>query len=93
MTIVRLNQFQSAAGKAQELHEFLTSITAYILGSEGCQSCEVFQQQNDDSHFVVIEKWDSIESHQASIANYPKEDMMAAMNLFGAPPKGDYYTI
>ena len=92
MTITRINQFQSAEGKSQALKVFLTSITSYILGSEGCQSCEVLQQQSDDSCFVVIEKWDSIESHQTSIANFPKDEMQAAMSLFAAPPKGDYYT-
>ncbi len=87
MSITRINEFQAAEGKAEELFGFLKSLIPHISSSEGCKSCEVLRNKDSQESFVVIEKWDSIESHQKSIKSYPKEKMQAAMNLFGAPQK------
>jgi len=91
MNVTRINEFQAAEGKAEELFEFLKSLLPYITSSEGCESCEVLRNKDAQESFVVIEKWNSVESHQKSIESFPKEDMQAAMSLFGAPPKGGYY--
>ena len=92
MSIVRINEFQSAESKQDELFEFLKSLLPYIIQSEGCISCEVLRNNEVEGSFVVIEKWQSKEFHQQSIANFPKENMQAAMSLFSAPPKGSYYS-
>ena len=93
MGITRINDFQAAAGEAENLFQFLKSLVPYISSSEGCISCEVLRNTALSDNFVVIEKWDSIESHQQSIALAPKEKFQEAMKLFGAPPKGNYYQI
>jgi heme oxygenase (mycobilin-producing) len=91
MSITRINEFQAAAGESENLFIFLKSLIPYISGSEGCISCEVLRNASASDSFVVIEKWDSIESHQKSVALVPKEKFQEAMKLFGAPPKGNYY--
>ncbi|MEW6992007.1 putative quinol monooxygenase [Colwelliaceae bacterium 6441] len=91
MSIVRINEFTSAAGKSSELFEFLTSLSDHITQSEGCLSYEVLKAIDNENGFIVIEKWQSQDYHQQSIANFPKDDMQAAMSLFAAPPKGTYY--
>lgn len=91
MTITRINEFQAAESKAEELFEFLKSLIPYILSSTGCLSCEVLRNDENRNSFIVIERWDSVEAHQKSIENFPKAEMQAAMPLFGAPPKGAYY--
>ncbi len=91
MSITRINQFQAAEGKSEELFAFLKSLIPYISSSEGCLSCEVLQSQDNQDEFVVLEKWASVESHKKSIEGYPKEEMQSAMVLFGAPPKGAFY--
>ena len=91
MSITRINEFKSTENKDEELFEFLKSLIPYISSSEGCLSCEVLQNLDDRSNFVVLEKWESIEHHKQSIENFPKEDMQSAMSLFGAPPKGGYF--
>jgi len=91
MRITRISEFQAADGKSEELFDFLKSLIPYISASEGCISCEVLRNNDNKEYFTVIEKWDSIEFHKRSIENFPKEEMQAAMNLFGAPPKGSYY--
>ncbi len=91
MSITRINEFQAADGKSDELFTFLKSLIPYISTSEGCALCEVLQSDDDKNKFVVWEKWDSIASHKKSIECYPKEAMQAAMVLFAAPPKGSFY--
>lgn len=91
MSITRINEFQAAEGNADELFEFLKSLIPFIVGSEGCLACEVLRNSNCQDQFVMIEKWKSIDFHKQSIENFPQEDMQAAMNLFGSPPKGEYY--
>lgn len=92
MSITCINEFQAAEGKTEELYRFLTSLMSYISTSEGCHSCEVLRNIEIDNAFVVIEKWDSIDLHKKSLDNYPKSKMQSAMLLFGAPPKGGYFS-
>ena len=91
MSITRINTFQAAEGKSELLFDFLLSLTPYITTSAGNISCEVLRQSDDNGRFAVIEKWESAEAHQQSLAAYPKEKMQAAMALFGAPPVGAEY--
>lgn len=91
MMVTRINEFQAAEGKAEELFSFLKSLVPYISSSEGCTLCEVLRNRENPESFMVIEKWDSVESHKRSLENFPQEEMEAAMPLFGAPPKGGYY--
>ena len=91
MSIVRVNEFTAAAEKSAELFTFLQTLVPYILSSEGCISCELLKHHEHDDQFMMIERWDIIENHQLAITNYPQDDMQAAMSLFGAAPKGNYY--
>ncbi len=91
MSITRINEFQAAEGKSEELADFLKSLVPYISSCEGCTSCEVLRNREDQDRFVVIEKWDSRASHEKSIENFPKEKIQAAMSLLSAAPKGSYY--
>lgn len=91
MSIVRVNEFIAAEGKSAELFSFLQTLVPYISNAAGCISCELLKHNEHDEQFMIIERWDCIENHQLAITNYPQEDMQAAMNLFGAAPKGSYY--
>lgn len=93
MSIVRINEFVAAEGKTHELYEFLEQLVPYINNASGCLSCELLKHNEQSEQFMIIERWDCIESHQLAITNYPKDDMQAAMSLFGAPPKGNYYSV
>lgn len=91
MSITRINHFQAAAGKADELFTFLKSLEPYITSSQGCTYCEVLKSDDKSDQFVVIEKWASIEAHKNSIDNFPKDQMQAAMTLFAKPPESGFY--
>lgn len=90
--ITRINEFQAADGRAEELYSFLKSLAPYITSSDGCVSFEVLRSVSAPSTFAVIERWADIESHKKSLERFPKEEMQSAMPLFGAPPKGNYYS-
>lgn len=91
MSIVRVNEFTAAAEKSAELFTFLQTLVPYISAAEGCLSCELLKHHEHGEQFMIIERWDSIENHQLAISLYPQEDMQAAMSLFSAAPKGNYY--
>ena len=91
MDLTRINEFTSAPGKADQLFDFLKSLESYIAACEGCISCQVLRHSEQEDSFVVLEKWQSANAHQASLANYPQEQMQTAMALIGAPPKGAFY--
>ena len=93
MNVTRINEFQSAEEKTEELFDFLKSLIPYISSSEGCISCEVLRSSENPDKFVVLEKLESIEFHKKSIDQFPKEKMPGSMKLFGAPPKGEYYYV
>ena len=92
MPVTRITEFRAAERKAGELHDFLKDLVPYISSSAGCRSVEVLKKGTDTSCFLVLEKWDSAESHVASVSNFPKENMAAIAPLLASPPKGDYYT-
>lgn len=91
MNVIRVTEFQATKDSVEALYEFLQSLIPYISSSQGCVSCEVLRKVDESDKFVVIEKWHSIDDHKASVENYPKEEMQAAMKLIAAPPSGTYY--
>ncbi len=91
MTITRINTFQAPSDKVPALREFLRSIIALILGAPGCRSCELLTHHDDPTRFAIIEVWDTIAAHQASVSRIPPALLQQAQTLFAAPPEGAYY--
>lgn len=89
--IVRIGEFQAVEGKSEELYEFLMSLGEYITHSKGCVSYDVLRKHESVGSFAVIERWLSVDDHRASVEQFPKEKMQAAMALFSGAPKGSYY--
>jgi len=91
MSVARVGEFRAAEGKADALAAFLASIQPIILGSDGAISCEILRDRADPGRFLVIERWRTVEAHQASVKNIPPEMFKTAMALFAEPPKGSYF--
>lgn len=91
MSITRINEFRAHEGQGDALRERLESFIPTIAASDGCQSCQLLQSQADPAHLVVIEVWDSIEAHQASVRNIPAGAVEDTMKLLAGSPKGEYY--
>ena len=51
----------------------------------------MLEKEDDPAQIVVIEVWEDIESHQASIKNIPPEALEKAMQFLADSPQGAYY--
>lgn len=91
MSITRINEFQAPNDKGPALREFLRSIIALIRDAPGCRSCELLSHHDDPTRFAIVEVWDSIAAHQASVSRIPPALLQQAQRLFAAPPQGAYY--
>ena len=93
MSISRIGEIQAKEGLPEELREFLISIMPGIQSSEGCETVQLYQSQDDPSKFMMIEVWDSIESHQASVKNIPAEKLGEIRPLLATSPSGSYFKL
>ena len=91
MSIARIGDFTGKPGQIDELKDFLFSILPMIQASAGCESVQLYQSQEDPASFTMIEVWDSIESHRASVKNIPPEKLAEIRPLLGSNPQGSYY--
>ena len=93
MSIARIGTFSGKPGQIDELKDFLFSIIPMIQSSPGCESVQLYQSREDPSSFTMIEIWDSIESHQASVKNIPPEKLAGIRPLLGTSPQGSYHAL
>jgi quinol monooxygenase YgiN len=93
MSIARIGEVQAKEGLINELREFLLSIIPGIKSSQGCKSVQLYQSQDDPSKFMMIEVWDRVESHQASVKNIPAEKLGEIRPLLETSPSGSYFEL
>lgn len=92
MSITYLGYSQAKPEAIENLHHFLlTVVQPAVRGSEGNESCQMWQSQDDPTQFVVMEVWESVEAHRASIKNITQEEINEYMKLVAAAPRGSYY--
>ena len=92
MPITRINKFQAHEEQAGALRDLLESFVPMIKGSDGCLDCQVLQNLDDPAQIVVLEIWESVEAHQASVKNIPSNALEKAMALMAGPPESAYYS-
>lgn len=93
MSVTRIGEFQAKEGLAEDLRDFLLSIMPMIKSSEGCESIQLCQSQEDPSKFMMVEVWDNVESHQASVKNISPEKLGEIQPLLAASPSGSYFNV
>lgn len=93
MSISRIGEVQAKEGLTENLREFLISIIPMIKSSQGYESVQLYQSQHDATKFIMVEVWDSVESHQASVKNIPSEKLSGIGPLLAASPGGSYYSL
>jgi quinol monooxygenase YgiN len=91
MNVTRINDFRAKESNAEALRAFLGQVIPSIASSRGCLSCKLLQSQDNPARFVVIEVWDSIESHMAAVKDIPPEMFASAMELLDGRPSGEYF--
>ena len=93
MSIYRIGSFQARGDLLQDMQDFLYSIMPLIRSSQGCEAVQLFQNQDDPTKFTMIEVWDSVESHRASVKNIPPEKIAEIGPLLASAPSGNYYQL
>ena len=93
MSVVRIGETQAKPETAEALRDFLISIKPGIKASQGCESVMLYQSQDDPSKFTIVEVWDSIESHQASVRNIAPEMLAEIRPLLASSPSGSYHNL
>ena len=93
MSVTRIGEFQAREGLIDELREFLISILPGIRSSQGCESVQLYQSQDDPSNFLMIEVWENRETHHASVKNIPPEKLSEIQPLLATSPSGGYYAL
>ena len=92
MSITRIGETQAKPELVDALRDFLISIMPMIKSSQGCESVTLYQSHDDPTKFTMIEVWDSIESHQASVKNIPPDLMAEIRPLLAFAPSGGYFS-
>jgi len=93
MSIARIGETQAKPESVEALRDFLISIMPGIKSSQGCESVTLYQSQDDPTKLTMIEVWNSIESHRASVKNIPPEMLAEIRPLLASPPSGSYYNV
>ena len=93
MSVARIGETQAKPETTEALRDFLISIMSGIKSSQGCESVALYQSQDDSTKFTMIEIWDSIESHRASVKNIPPEMLAEIKPLLASAPRGSYYNL
>ena len=91
MTIARIGETQAKPKTIEALRDFLISIMPEIKSSPGCEVVTLYQSQDDPTKFTMIEIWDDLESHRASVKNIPPEKLTEIRPLLASAPSGAYY--
>src|SRR5260221_5817759 len=93
MPITRISEFQANPESTEALRDFLLSIMPMIKSSQGCEIVSLYQSHTDSTKFTMLEVWDNIESHQASVNNIPPEMLTEIRPLLSSAPGGNYYKL
>jgi heme oxygenase (mycobilin-producing) len=93
MSITRIGEFQAKPETTESLRNFLLSIMPIIKSSQGCESVTLYQSQADPTQYTMLEVWDSLESHQASVKNIPPEMLTEIRPLLASAPSGGYFNL
>lgn len=93
MSVTRIGETQAKPKTTEALRDFLLSIMPMIKSSKGCESVTLYQSQTDPTKFTMIEAWEGIESHQASVKNISPELLAQIRPLLGSAPSGEYFKL
>lgn len=91
MAVIRINEFRAAPGRAADLRTFLTGVVAIIAGAPGCEQVQLLIAREERDRLAIVERWTSVEAHQAAASLISKEQMAVFTPLIAEPPVGRYY--
>ena len=91
MSITRINEFRAIEGCSELLRDQIILLVPVIEAAPGCLSCQLLQSQKSRNHFILIEVWDDVHSHHASLKSIGPDILHEARKYLAVPPTGEYY--
>lgn len=90
--VLRMGEMRALLGKSDDLHAFIYRVIVPSLQTaEGCQGVDVWKDASDPLRYLIVEYWDSVEAHRASVKEIDPEDIKVIMDLLDDSPRGNYY--
>src|SRR5262245_17558765 len=91
MSVTRSKEFRAKDGSPDALHAFRTRLIRTSGAIRSCLSGRLLQQHDEPTRFIVLEVWESIAAHQASVKDIPPEALAEVIALLDGRPTGAYY--
>ncbi len=91
MTTARLYIMHAKEGHDAALETALRNLSEAVAAFPGSEGAELLRDAGNERRFVFIEKWASIEAHEAIKADFKKLPMGPLMAALDGPPDGSYY--
>lgn len=91
MTTARLYIMHAKEGHDAALETALRNLSEAVAAFPGSEGAELLRDAGNERRFVFIEKWASIEAHEAIKADFKKLPMGPLMDALDGPPDGSYY--
>jgi quinol monooxygenase YgiN len=66
MTITHITEFQAVSGQQDTLEQLLIEGQGRMRTADGCQSFDLYRDQNDELSFTFVQSWISSEAHDAA---------------------------
>jgi quinol monooxygenase YgiN len=93
MSIYRIGQMKARDGEEEALRQFVEGIIMPgIETSAGNLSCQIYESQEAPGTFMIVEEWENVEAHKASVKNISPDDIQTIMKLLADSPAGNYYS-
>ncbi|HVA07971.1 MAG TPA: antibiotic biosynthesis monooxygenase [Acidimicrobiales bacterium] len=66
MSITHITEFHAASGQQSTLEPLLIEGRNRMRAAEGCESFDLYSDQDDELSFTFIQSWTSSEAHDAA---------------------------
>lgn len=83
--IVTTIRIQTTAENRKEILQTFRSLSGPIRGEDGCKSCRLYREVENEEIVIVIEEWDSKDHWDEHLRSEQFAVMMGAMSLLQQP--------
>jgi len=70
MSITHVTEFRSARGKEGLLADLLTEGRNRMRSADGCESFDLYRDQQDDRAFIFVQRWVSAKAHDVAFGQH-----------------------
>jgi len=91
MSIARVYYMHAKEGRTAELESGLRNLVEKVSRIAGSHGAELLRDTGNERQFMLIERWEDLEAHKASKAEFAKIDMGSIMESLEGPPAATYF--